>query len=273
MTEVTNEQLDAIIENKAPEVIPEEVVEEVAEEVNETEEVVEEESQEEEAPVEEQPKERKKTTYKDDMLKERRKRQEVEARLSETEQRYQMLEKWVQENADKLTGKTFEQVQNMFDDAVDGEHLQAIDEKVSNVSIEARIIRDEARGYAKYGTSLDDAKQALALFESQQLMAAAQAAGRPITETEAANRVAKQAQAREIALAKEGINIADFTMNQAIALANMFGIKPTQQKSGVNLDAVNRAQKAAGMPAVKRSGGDSTDYSLEAQLKLLEKGK
>ena len=276
MTEVTNEQLDAIIDNAAPEVIPEVVVDEAEEAETETEEVQEAESVEEEQEEieEEQPKERKKTTYKDSMLKERRKRQELEARLAERDNQYSQLEQWVRENADKLTGKTVEQVQSMYDDAVDGEHLQAMDEKVDRVTIDARIMRDEARGYAKYGTALDDAKQALSLFEAQQLMTAAQAAGRPITEREAQARVAKQTAAREIALAKEGISIADYTVNQAIALANMFGIKPTnQQKGGVNLDAVNRAQKAAGMPAVKRSGGDSTDYSLETQLKLLDKAK
>lgn len=275
MTEVTNEQLDAIIENKEPEVIPEVVEEEAAEEVNE--EITEEELQAEEAPeeepVEEQPKQRKKTTYKDDMLKERRKRQDLEARLEETNNRYLQLEAWVRENADKLTGKTAEQVKNLYDDAVDGEHLQAMDEKVSDITLETRIIRDEARGYAKYGTALDDAKQAIALFETQQMVQAAQAAGRPITEREAAARVAKQAEIRERALAKEGISIADYTVNQAIALANMFGIKPTTQQGGLNLDAVNKAQKSAGMPPVKRAGGDTTDYSLETQLKLLDKGK
>lgn len=272
MTEITNEQLDAIIENNEPEVIPE-VVEEVAEAEEETpEEVIDEEIEQEEI-AEEKPKERKKSTYKDDMIKERRKRQDLEARLEEQNNRYNQLEQWVRENADKLTGKTTEQVQNMFDDAVDGEHLQAMDEKVDRVSIENRILRDEARGYAKYGTALDDARQALTLFESQQLFQAAQAAGRPVTEQEAMARAAKQAQARELALAKEGISIADYTINQAIALANMFGIQPAAPKGGVNLDAVNKAQKAAGMPAVKRAGGDSTDYSLEAQLKLLDKDK
>jgi len=97
MTEVTDAQLDAIIENATPEIIPE-VVEE-SQEVEETQEETTEDEIEQEEVIEEQPQQRKKTTYKDDMIKERRKRQDLEARLAERDNEYNQLAQWIQENA------------------------------------------------------------------------------------------------------------------------------------------------------------------------------